>query len=263
MGAAVTVWYTTEGGVYHLEDIVYPAAGGTFVSTDLIRQNIKRIIILPKPEDVENSQGLMDAISRYLADNAGWFVAPSALAEEIANRSKIPSSSLDAINPDTGEVDMQRYLQPQGSLVTTIAKETHSDAVLEVRVIKVKANVRGYTASWDGMTEPVASGKAHAFNPFGGRGWVYAATADMSLWSQTGTLLWKKRRGFAVLGVQSGMGSKIRERPLIEVYQNNDAMQHWLVGALGELAPPQGTGGISPDLRKQLEKAKQAGEEQK
>ena len=264
----VTVWYTTKGGVNHLEDIVYPQSG-TFVARDLIRENIKRIIILPRPEDVENSQGLISAISQYLANNAGWFVAPPDLALEIASRTKASTSSLDAIDPNTGEVDMQRYLEAQRPLIVTIAEETRSDAVLEVRIIKVKANVRAAIASWDGMTEPVASRKSRAFSPFGGLGgksWVYAATADMNLWSQTGKLLWKKRRGFAVLGVQSGMGSKFRERPLTEVYEDSGAMQRWLEGTLGDLAPPvKGTGApqISPELQKQLQKAKQVGEEPK
>lgn len=240
IGAAVTVWYTTEGGVYRLEDIVYPQ-GGTFVPADRLRANGKRIIIWPRPEDVENSQGLMSAISKYLADNAGWVVAPPELALEIASRTQASSSSLDAIDPDTGKVDMQRYLEPHRSLVMTIAEETRSDAVLEVRVIKVKANVRSSVASWDDMTESVASRKIRAFSPLGGlerNEWVYAATAELYLWSQAGKLLWNKRRGFAVLGVKSGVGTKFRERPLTEVYPNGDAMQRWLEGTLGELASP-------------------------
>lgn len=240
IAAPVTVWYTTSGGVNHLEDIVYPP-GGSFVPTNQIGENIKRIIILPRPEDVENTEGLISAISTYLTDNAGWFVAPPELAAEIASRTKASASPLDAINPDTGEVDMQRYLEPQRSLISMIAEETHSDAVLEVKVIKVKANVRASVASWDDMTEPVASRKTRALSPvegLEGRGWVYAATADMSLWGQNGKLLWKKRRGFAVLGVQSGFGAKYRERPLTEVYANSGAMQRWLEQTLGQLAPP-------------------------
>jgi hypothetical protein len=90
----------------------------------------------------------------------------------------------------------------------------------------------------------------------------------MSLYSQTGNLLWKKRRGFAVLGVQSGMGTKYRERPLAEVYTDTGAVQRWLQDTLGQLAPPtyatpEAAPQISPELQKQLEKAKQAGEEQK
>ncbi|MDR3674496.1 MAG: hypothetical protein P4N24_03330, partial [Acidobacteriota bacterium] len=269
IGAAVTVWYTSEGGVHHLEDIVYPK-GGTYVPTDLIRQGIERIIILPDSDGVENTQGLMDAISKYLSDNAGWYVAPLELAKEIASRSKISTSSLDAINPDTGDVDMQRYLEPKGGLVSTIATETRSDAVLEIRVIKVKANVRTGIASWDDMTEAVASRKSRAFSPFGGlggKGWVYAATVDMNLWGESGKLLWNKRRGLAVLGVQSGMGSKFRERPLTEVYQDGEAMRRWLAGTLGQLAPPVSSAPeevrpLPPDIQKQLEKARKAGEEQ-
>jgi hypothetical protein len=60
----------------------------------------------------------------------------------------------------------------------------------------------------------------------------------MNLWSQSGKLLWKKRRGFAVLAVQSGMAGKYRERPLKEVYDNSDAMQRWLIDTLSQLAPP-------------------------
>jgi hypothetical protein len=269
MGAAVTVWYTTEGGVNHLEDIVYPP-GATFVAAGLLRQNIKRIIILPRPEDVENTQGLIDAISRYLADNAGWYVAPPELALEIASRANISSSSLNAIGAKTGEVDMQRYLESQRSLVTMIAQDTRSDAVLEVRILKVKANVRDYKASWDDMTESVASRTTRALSPFAGqagKGWVYAATADMTLWSQSGKLLWKKRRGFALLGTPSG-GSKYRERPLTEVYADNGAMQNWLKATLGDLALPGDAAPatappLSPELQKQLENAKHAGEVEK
>jgi hypothetical protein len=270
IAAPVTVWYSTEGGVNHLEDIVYPNQGGTFVPRSQILESIKRIIILPRPEDVENTQGLISAISKYLTDNAGWFVAPPELAAEIASRTKSPTSSLDAIDPNTGQVDMQQYLEPERALMTAIAQETRSDAVLEVRIVKVKANVRSGIASWDDMTEPVTSRKARTLTAWEGlgKGWVYAATADINLWSQTGTLLWKKRRGFAVLGVQSGLELKYRERPLKEVYDDSGVMQRWLEETLGQIAPPVRrptveTPQSSPELQQQLEKAKQAGDEQK
>jgi len=269
IAAPVTVWYTTEGGVNHLEDIVYPQ-GGSFVPRDLGWGNIKRIIVLPRPQDVENSEGLMSAISKYLADNAGWFVAPPELAQEIASRFEDPTSSLDAIDPYTGEVDMQQYLERQRALMATIAKETRSDAVLEVKVLKVRATVHGSVASWDDMTEHVASRKSRVMSPLQeleGKGWVYAATVDMSLWSQAGKLLWKKRRGFAALGVQSGLATKYHERPLTEVYQDSGAMQRWLGETFAQLASagatPAGPPQLSPELQKQLEKARQAGEEQK
>jgi len=68
------------------------------------------------------------------------------------------------------------------------------------------------------MTEARGLPESPHLDRMGGLGgWVYAATAEMNLWSQTGTLLWKKRRGFAVLGVHSGLELKYRERPLKEV----------------------------------------------
>jgi hypothetical protein len=267
IASPVTVWYTTEGGVNHLQDIVYPSRGGAFVPSNTLGENIKRIIILPEVEGVENADGLISAISSYLADNAGWYVAPSGLATEIANRSKAAGAPLDAIDPNTGNVDMQRYLLAQGSLVTEIANQTHSDAVLEVKVLKVKANVHDSKATWDDMTEPVASLALRALSPLEvvtGRGWVYAVTADMSLWNQSGKLLWRKRRGFATLAVQSGIGATYRQRPLTEVYAEKDTMATWLGGTLAQLAPsvrisPAETSPLSPEMQKQIEKGKPVG----
>jgi hypothetical protein len=270
IAAPVTVWYKTEGGINRLEDIEYPTQAATFVPPDLIRENIKRIIILPRPEGVDDTDRLVSAISKYLADNTGWYIAPPELAVEIASRTKGPTSPLDAINPDTGQVDMQQYLDPQRTLMMAIANETHSDAVLEIQVVKVKATVRAGIASWDDMTEPVASRKTRSLTPWEGfgKGWVFAVSTDMNLYSQSGKLLWKKRRGFAVLGVQSGVGGKYRERPLKEVYDDNDTMQRWLIGTLSQLAPPVkgvtvDSPQLSPELQKELDKAKQAGEDQK
>jgi hypothetical protein len=238
--APVTVWYSTTGGVHHLEDIVYPASGA-FIPNNLIRRRINRIAILPHGEAVDNSEGLFTAISTYLTENAKCFVAPPDLVLEVVGRTSGARSSLDAVNPARGDVDMKAYLEPQRALVSKITEATHTDAVLEVTLLRVKADVRGSVASWDDMTEPVASGKARTLSPFAGlqsRGWVDAATADMSLWDKTGKLLWRKRRGFAVLAVQAGVTSRYRPRPLTEVYAKDDAMQRWLADTLGQLATP-------------------------
>lgn len=236
--------------------------------TDQPRVNFKRIIIWPRQEDVDNSEGLVSAISQYLTDHAGWFVAPPELAVEIASRTESSVPSFEPIDPDTGEVETQ---QPQSSLLKAIAQQTRSDAVLEVRILKVRATVHDYVASWDDMTERVASRKSRVLSSLvieGGKGWVSAATADMYLWNPAGKLLWKKRRGFAVLGVKPAMGTKFSERPLTEVYQDSHWMQSWLEGTLGELVPPAGTApvaqpGLSPELREQVEKAKPPPDEQK
>jgi hypothetical protein len=153
---------------------------------------------------------------------------------------------------------MQHFLQAQAPLVMKIAAETRADAVLEVKVEKVKAEVRGGVASWDNMTEVVAGKGTRALSKLtvtGGRGWVYAATADMNLWSRNGKLLWKQRRGFAALGSQVGMGSSYRARPLTEIYADEEAMQKWLAATLGGLAPPMAPLHVSPKLTKQLKKA--------
>ena len=65
---------------------------------------------------------------------------------------------------------MQRYMQLQRSLMTAIAQQTRSDAVLEVRIVKVKASVRSGIASWDEMTEPVMSRKARDLDLMGETG---------------------------------------------------------------------------------------------
>jgi hypothetical protein len=238
IAAPVTVWYKTQGGVNHLEDIIYPTKSATFVPADRILEGIKRIIILPLALDVDNSAGLINAISAYLTEQAGIFAAPQELAAEIANRNQDLISSLDPIDPNTGEVDRERYLDAEVDLVTRVADESRSDGVLLIRVLKVKAKVRGSIAFWDDMTEPVASRTARTFSPLtilGGKGWVYAATADMSLCNKAGKQLWKRRKGFAVLGLQTAIGARYRERPLTDVYQNSDAMQRWLTNTLGDI----------------------------
>ena len=264
----VRVWYTTQGGVNHLQDIVNIKAV-TIIPTSPIVASIKRIIILPQPEGVENSEGLISAISKYLVDNTGWFVGPPDLALEIANRVKDSSPFLDVLDPGNGDFDMQRYLAAQGSLAALVANRTHSDAVLVVRIVKVRANLQASTASWDGMTEQVAPHKSILSSPWGGggKGPVYAATADMNLWAAGGNLLWQNRRGFAVLSVQASKGSKPQERPLTKIYDDTGFMQRWLPGALGQLATPGmgATGGpspLSPELQEQIDKIKKAGEEQ-
>ncbi|HTS68204.1 MAG TPA: hypothetical protein VMO17_04410 [Terriglobia bacterium] len=241
IAAPVTVWYTTAGGVNHLEEIIYPTKTATFVPTPLIRERINRIAILPEVEEVKDADGLISAISSYLAETAGWFVAPSDLALEIAGRNKLPGSTLDAVDPNTGDVDMESYMRSEGSLMKKIASETHTDAVLEVRIVRVKADVHGTTAQWDDMTEPVVSKISRVFFPWeglGGKNWVAAASAEMNLWYMDGRVLWKKRRGFAALALQSGAGGRYHERPLMEVYANTAAMYQWLAATFGDLVPP-------------------------
>ncbi len=270
IAAPVTVWYTNEGGVNHLEDIVYPP-GGSFVPANLIGENIKRLIILPQPEGVENSPGLMNAISQYFADNAGWYVAPPELAREIANRHKASTSPLDAIDPNTGNVDMQRYLEAQRSLVTVIANETRSDAVLEVKLIKVKAKVHASIASWDDMTEPAASRKSRFLSPLTGLGgkWLGVRRHRRHEFVEPNRqAALEKTPGVCRAGRAIRCGQKVsRASP------DGGLRGQWrdatLAGAdLGPVgasrqAKPRRVTAISPELQKQIDRANQAGEKQK
>jgi hypothetical protein len=245
-GAPLTLWYTNQGGVLHLEDIDLPKES-VFLPGEDIRTGLRSIIILPTSEDVEDCQGLFGAIGKYLQDNAGWTVTPAERAEEIEKGMKSPATTLDAIAPQTGQVDIDRLMETRGNLAAEVAAEAHVDAMLEIKVEKVKAHVDRDEAKWDDMTEVIASKKTRALaavtgvgglEALGGKSWVYAATVDLNLWSRTGKLLWNKRRGFAALGYQVGVGIQYRPRPLTEVYADHEAMQRWLATTLGKLAPP-------------------------
>lgn len=95
---------------------------------------------------------------------------------------------------------------------------------------------------------------------------MWATTVDLRLWSQSGSMIWQNRRGFAVLAVQAG--SKLRGRPLSAVYDDAARMQKWLQETFAQLispgtAPTGEPAPLSPELQKQINKIKQAGEEQK
>jgi hypothetical protein len=268
VAAPVRVWYTSEGGVNHLEDITIIKEVKS-IPTSPIVGSIKRIIILPQVEGVEDTDGLMNAISTYLTDTAGWFVGPPELAQEVATHLQESSPSLDVLDPSSGDFDTDRYMQAQGALAGAVANRTHSDAVLVVRIFKVKAEMKNSIATWDGMKEHVASHKSFIGSPWGGgKGWVWAATADLRLWSVSGSMIWQNRRGFAVLAMQAGMNSKFQERPLSAVYDDQGRMNKWLQETFAQLTSPgTGPGGepsqLSPELQEQINKIKQGGEEQK
>jgi hypothetical protein len=222
LGAEITLWYTKEGETCHVEDVKLPRES-FFVPVNTVCDGIRRIIIIPKAQDVENTEGLTTAIGKYLQENAGWFVAPPELGAEIAQRVENSPASMASIDGPSGDVGL---LDSEGTLARGIAQETRVDAVLEINVEKVKAPVRNSVASWDDMTEAIAANRTRALAKLtvtGGKGWVYAATVNMNLWDRQGKLLWKKRRGFAALGFQIGMGSKYRARPLTEVYADEAA----------------------------------------
>lgn len=248
VGSEVTAWYTPKNGVNRLDWLQYPLEN-FFVSAERIRRQIKKVVLLPN-YGVPDSRELVDRIAGYLENNLGWYVAPAMLAEEIRRRSGQMTSTLDAIDPATGEFDVKRYLDSQRRLIERLASETRVNAVLGVTVEEVQAKFRNQVAEWDGVTEPVAGKVTRAaakMQPIAVSGDVPAATVEMKLWDSHGNLLWSNRRGFAVLYFRSGLGNRFRERPLTEVYQNEAGMNEWLAATLGTLAPPKPTAAASPE----------------
>src|SRR3989454_945614 len=121
VGSKVTAWYSVRDGANVLDWMEYPREN-FFVPAEQIRTRISKVIILPSSE-VPDADGLFDAMSDYLDSTFDWYVAPRVLAEEIRDRALklrpaatgagLPRSTLDAINPSTGEFDISRYSQAQ------------------------------------------------------------------------------------------------------------------------------------------------------
>ena len=122
VGSKVTAWYSVRDGANVLDWMEYPREN-FFVPAEQIRTRISKVIILPSSE-VPDADGLFDAIADYLESSFDWYVAPRVLAEEIRDRALklrpaatgagLPRSTLDAINPSTGEFDLSRYTQAEG-----------------------------------------------------------------------------------------------------------------------------------------------------
>jgi len=70
-------------------------------------------------------------------------------------------------------------------------------------------------------------------------GHVPAATAVFKLWDAQGRLLWTHRRGFCVLALQQGIGTKFRDRPISEAVQDTERTENWLHQVFGSWLPAQ------------------------
>src|SRR2546427_1601259 len=117
VGSKVTAWDSVRDGANVLDWMEYPREN-FFVPADQIRAQIRKVVILPNSE-VPDADGLFDAMSDYLDSTFDWYVAPRVLAEQIRDRalkprataatdSGFPRSTLEAINPSTGEFDISR-----------------------------------------------------------------------------------------------------------------------------------------------------------
>lgn len=230
VGSSVTLWYVSKDGRNEIH-YFQPPLENAFVPLNELRRGIKKVILLPQSE-VPDAEGYFDAVSSFIEQQMGWYVAPWLLAREIRSRTKVPDSMLDYINPETGEVDLARLQEAKLGVVRRVAEETRVDAVLELDLIQTKAPTVRDIANWDGASEPIAGKTMRALSLFALiplEGYVPAATALLRLRDREGRLLWSNRRGFAVLAVKTGIGKNFRHRPIPEVIENNrDGVERWL-----------------------------------
>lgn len=240
VGAEVTAWYYPGDPVNELQWLEYPSESA-FVSPSQFLGQIKKIILLPN-SSAGNADGLYDAVEGFLQSHMGWFVAHRMLAEEIQQRSQKAKSTLDVIDPATGNVDLTRYATAHDKLIQKIAEMTRVDAVLEADVEQVQVNFRSQVATWDGAQQLVSSKTSRTLTlltaiPVDGH--VPAATAVFKLWDAQGRLLWTHRRGFCVLALEQGIGTKFRDRPISEAVQDTERVEKWLNLVFGSWLPAQ------------------------
>lgn len=239
VGSQVTArYYPQDTGANVLESLSYPAES-FFVPVNEIGRRVKRTIVLPN-SDVPDADGLWDSMRDYLQSRLGWYVAPAYLAAEIRRRAARAGSMLDAMDPASGNLDLSRYLHKTGAVIPRLAAESRVDAVLEADVQQVQAPVSRLVASWDGAEEPLAGPTVRTLaklSMFSRKGEVPAATVTLKLWDAQGRLLWRNRRGLALLEVLEGKSDHLRERPLPEFLINSQAVQAWLDSAFKNVLP--------------------------
>jgi hypothetical protein len=238
VGAEVTAWYYPGEAVNELQWLEYPPES-YFISPNQFLGHIKKIILLPNSR-AGNAEGLYDAVEGFLQGRMGWFVAHRMLAEEIQRRSQKAKSTLEVIDPATGDVDLTHYITEHDKLIQKIADMTRVDAVLQVDVEQVQVNFRSQVATWDGQQQLVSSKTSRTLTllaaiPIDGH--VPAATAVFKLWDPQGRLLWTHRRGFCVLALEQGIGMKFRDRPISEAVQDTDRTEKWLNQVFGSWLP--------------------------
>ena len=238
VGSQVTVWYVPEGGVNKLRWLQYPLEN-FFFSANEIRLIVRKVVVLPT-SDVPDAGGLFAALAQYLQTNAKWQVELRELAEGSGARAPTPGSTLDTINPATGEVDLKQAVQITRDSIRKQAAEAHADAILEVHVEEVQADYMQYTAAWDGVEQSIGTGTAKVLSRISAIpaiGQVPAATVVLKLRDARGRMLWSNRRGFAALERQDRALTKFRTRTLSEVLEDTPWVQKWFATVFGSLLP--------------------------
>jgi hypothetical protein len=236
-GSKVTAWYSEQGGTYTLTWLEYPLEN-SFTSSRSIRGRVRKAIILPN-SSVPNADALYDATTQFLESNLKWRFAPRARVAEIRQSKISTASTAEVVSAPNGQADPAQTVKDQLELIPLIARETKVNAVLEIIVEKVAADVRHSVAVWDGVEEPIGAPKgllASAQSVVAPqKDTVPAATVVFKLWDSRGKLMWSNRQGFALLALREG--KELRERSLAEVFQNNENVQRWLEMVFRSILP--------------------------
>ena len=238
-GSKVTAWYFEQGGTYMLKWLEYPLEN-SFTSSRSIRGRVRKAIILPN-SSVPNADALYDATAQFLESKLKWRFAPRALVDDIRQGKTSTVSAADVVNPSNGQgnpVPVQAA-KDQQELIPLIARVTKVNAVLEISVEQVAADVKHSVAVWDGVEEPIGASKGllasakSVVSPQ--KDSIPAATVIFKLWDSRGKLMWSNRQGFALLALREE--KELRERPLTEVFQNTENVQRWFEMAFRSILP--------------------------
>lgn len=236
-GSRVTVWCFRQGDTYTLKWLEYPLEN-TFTSSRSIRSRVRRAIILPS-SSVPDADSLYDATEQFLEANLKWRFARRALAEDVRQGNTKTASPAEVVNLSNGQGNPAPVAKDERELIPLIARKAKVNAVLEIDVEQVEANVRRSVAVWDGVEEPVRASKGllASAKPVTApqKDTVPAATVAFRLWDSRGKLMWSNRRGFALLALREG--KELRERALTEVFQNTDNVQAWLEMVFHSILP--------------------------
>jgi hypothetical protein len=231
-GSKVTAWYFEQGDTYILKWLEYPLEN-SFTSSRSIRGRVRRAIILPN-STVADADPLYDATAQFLENNLKWRFASRALVADI-RQGKITSAA-EVVNPSNSPGNPAKG---QTELIPLLAREAKVNAVLEISVEQVAAEVKRSVAVWDGVDEPISAPKGFLASAktfvTPQKDTIPATTVVFKLWDSRGKLMWSNRRGFALLALREG--KELRERSLTEVFQNTDNVQRWLQMVFSSIVP--------------------------
>ena len=229
VGIEVKAKYHEQAGILKLDALDYPLEVSLAPPEEFLPR-IHKIILLPS-SNAGDAGPLFDEIERLLRSRFDWAIAHRMLAAEVRRRALEEQGVMPSGFPP-GSVGAPEPLVPaEQELIRRIAEGARADAVLEVRVEYIQLPVNSHTAEWDGQRESFGTKRAKfasAITLRPARGHVPVATVVLKFFDAQGRQLWRNRRGFRVLALQTGMGNHFRDRPLSEAAEDSAFLREWL-----------------------------------